>query len=68
MSKIISQWKDDPQRCQSVYTKSTVHEKASVNVFLEKNGHIKEYTILLVWFCMQKPMLKGVLILSPFSS
>jgi len=31
----MSQWKDDPQRCQSVYTKSTVHEKASVNICSE---------------------------------
>lgn len=37
----MSQWKDDPQRCQSVYTKSTVHEKAPVNVYSEKVDALK---------------------------
>lgn len=27
----MSQWKDGPQRCQSVYRESTMHEKATVN-------------------------------------
>lgn len=30
--KIRSQWKDDPQRCQSVSIESTMHEKGTVNV------------------------------------
>lgn len=43
-------------------------KKPQLMSFWKKIGCIKEYTILLVWFCMQKAILKGVLNLSPFSS
>lgn len=50
----MSQWKDDPQRCQSVYTKATVHEKASVNVYSEK-----VVTLKTTLFCLLGPLCKN---------
>ena len=36
----MSLWTDDPQRCQSVYTESTVHEKATVSVPAKSGGGV----------------------------
>lgn len=37
-------------------------------MYILKNGHIKEYALLLARFSMQKLILKGVLIILPSNS